>query len=173
MFHQAVIFLRDPAVRIDVPRTAFLDAFQEIFHAGPDGDGDVGFEMQFGDAVRFQALGKHAAQEATGVFECSEGFSGVAPSDYADADLGLSFVGRGDHLAYIYVQDARVRHFIRNQFRQFLSKRFGEALFPMGVHFFNPTTPRWRQPGSVRRNRRRRVRRLAAPVRRDCGRATR
>ena len=54
-----------------LPRAAFLNALEQVLHAAAEFGGDVGFEMQFGDAKKPQTCGEFATQKILGVLQRS------------------------------------------------------------------------------------------------------
>jgi hypothetical protein len=120
-------------------RAAFFDALKQVVHAAAQFGGDVGFEMQFRDAEKFQPDGQLMAQKWAGMFERGQRLLGIGPFGYSDPNQRVSFVGRDLDASDDGRADAWIGKFVADQLGEFFAERFGNPLSTMWhVRLFNP-----------------------------------
>lgn len=95
----------------------------------------VHLKLQVGYTVEGESLRHLRPQIRPGVVEGAEGRIAALGVGEGYHDAGFAAVGGDVHVGYRDPFDARVIHFIFNEFGQFLANLLGDALEADGIHF--------------------------------------
>ncbi len=98
-------------------------------------EGNIGFEVQFGNPKEGEALAELAAEEVTSPIESGYGFAlPLRIFGQVQADLGVLHIGRYQHFGDDRVCNPGIGELIGYHFAQFFAQGFRNALGAVAIH---------------------------------------